>query len=244
MLLEAWLSAPIGALLIFLLRVTDVSMSLMRTILAVRGHRVIAALIGFFEVLIWLIAVGTALKHLNSVLHVVGYAGGFATGNYVGVWLEQRFALGVNVVHAVIRRTEPGRAKDPRAVTAATHLRGDGYAVTELEGLGLQSSVDILNIVVARRNVPNVVEIIRQSDPEAFLSVEEVRSVEGGHIRPGGRRLPTFSFSSRYRILRRNKKVRIDESALTTPVVPASTPQVVVPASTPQVPEPSVSAVA
>ena len=189
MILDPWFAAPIGALLICLLRITDVSMSIMRMILAVRGHRVLAAFIGFFEVLIWLVAVGKALEHLNSIIHVIGYAGGFAVGNYVGVWLEGRFALGVNVVRAVIRRPR-GEEKAPHAVRAARSLRSEGFAVTELEGRGLRSYVDILNVVTPRRRVPHVIRIIRDHDPTTFLSVEEVRSVEGGYIRPGGRKLP------------------------------------------------------
>ena len=193
--IDAWLDAPIGALIICLLRMTDVSMSMMRMILAVRGHRVIAAAIGFAEVLVWLIAVSTALEHLNSALHLVGYAGGFAIGNYVGVWLEGRFALGINVVHAVIRRLDDSTGT-PRAMVAAERLRGDGFAVTDLEGRGLHSSVDILNVVVPRRNVPKVVSIIREQDPEAFMSVEEVRSVQGGYIRPGGRSMPFLTMGA------------------------------------------------
>ncbi len=168
---------------------TDVSMSIMRMILAVRGHRALAAFIGFFEVLIWLVAVGKALEHLNSIVHVIGYAGGFAVGNYVGVWLEGRFALGVNVVRAVIRRPK-GEDKAPHAVRAARLLRSEGFAVTEIEGRGLRSYVDILNVVTARRSVPHVIRIIREQDPATFLSVEEVRSVQGGYLRPGGRKLP------------------------------------------------------
>lgn len=201
MILDPWFAAPIGALLICLLRITDVSMSIMRMILAVRGHRVVAAFIGFFEVLIWLVAVGKALEHLNSIVHVIGYAGGFAVGNYVGVWLEGRFALGVNVVHAVIRRPR-GEEKAPHAMKAARLLRSEGFAVTELEGRGLRSYVDILNVVAPRRRVPHVIRIIREQDPTTFLSVEEVRSVEGGYIRPGGRKMPfltTQFLPARYR---------------------------------------------
>lgn len=187
--LDPLFAAPIGALLICLLRILDVSMAMMRMILAVRGHRVIAAFIGFFEVLIWLIAVGTALEHLNSILHVVGYAGGFAIGNYVGVWLEGQFALGVNVVRAVIRRPT-GVSKAPRAMSVADRLREEGYAVTEIEGRGQRSYVDILNVIVPRRRVPNIIRIIRDEDPAAFLSIEEVRAIQGGYIRPGGRKMP------------------------------------------------------
>lgn len=185
----AWFAAPIGALLIFLLRIVDVSMSVMRMILAVRGHRGLAAVIGFFEVLIWLIAVGNALKHLDSLYHIAGYAAGFAMGNYVGVWLEGRLSLGMNVVRAVCRTDERPDGSTSGRETAAM-LRDKGYAVTEIEGRGLHSDVEILNIVVPRRRVPDVMQTIQAHDPDAFVSVEEVRSVQGGYIRPGGRKMP------------------------------------------------------
>lgn len=190
--MEAWLSAPVGALLIFSLRIVDVSMAMLRMILAVRGRRGTAAFIGFFEVLIWLVAVGQALNHLNSVYHVVGYAAGFAVGNYVGVWLEGRFAIGVNVVRAVCSASIPGSAgKGGRA--AAKALRRDGFAVTELQGRGRERDVEILNVVVPRRRVPTVLKVIGEYDPDAFVSVEEVRSIRGGYIRPGGRKMPFLS---------------------------------------------------
>lgn len=190
--LDSLFAAPIGALLICLLRVTDVSMAMTRMLLAVRGHRLIAAAIGFVEVFIWLVAVGKAIEHMNSIVHVFGYATGFAAGNYAGIWLEERFALGTNVVHTVIRRVATATSKDERAVTAARRLRSDGFAVTELEGRGLHSSVDILNVVVARRNVPRVMKIIREEDPGAFMSIEEVRSVQGGYMGPAGRKVPSL----------------------------------------------------
>lgn len=187
--MEVLLAAPIGALLIFLLRIVDVSMAVMRMILNVRGQRGISALIGFFEVLIWLIAAGSALKHLGSPLHIVGYAAGFAAGNYVGVWLEAQFALGVNAVRAVCRADAlPDGSTSGRQT--ARRLREEGYAVTEVEGRGLHSDVEILNVIVQRKKVPNVVRIIQEHDPDAFVSVEEVRSIQGGYIRPGGRKMP------------------------------------------------------
>lgn len=191
--LDSVFAAPIGALLIAVLRVADVSMAMMRMILAVRGHRIIASLLGFVEVLIWLVAVGMALEHLNSVLHVLGYAGGFALGTYAGIWLEEYVALGTSVVHAVVSRSTPGSNEEQGGGVAARQLRDDGFAVTELEGRGRESSVDILNVIVPRRRVSQVVDIIRRSDPGAFVSIEEVRSVQGGHSLPAVRKLPFFS---------------------------------------------------
>lgn len=187
--MDAWFAAPIGALLIFALRIGDVSMSVMRMILNVRGQRGIAAAIGFFEVMIWLVAAGHALQHLDSIFHIAGYAGGFAVGNYVGVWLEGKFALGLNAVRAVCR-TEPLPNGSTNGREAARHLREQGFAVTEIRGHGLHSEVDILNIVVQRKRVPIVLDIVQEHDPDAFISVEEVRSIEGGYVRPGGRKFP------------------------------------------------------
>ncbi len=185
--MDELLGAPIGALIIFLLRIIDVSMAIIRMIFAVRGQRGLAAIIGFFEVLIWLIAVGSALSHLNSILHVVGYAGGFAAGNYVGVWLEGRFAIGVNVVRAIMPIKEDGSSTGKSAAKA---LRRDGFAVTELQGHGRENAVIILNVVVPRKRVPYVLAVINNHDAEAFVSVEEVRSTRGGDLRPGGRKTP------------------------------------------------------
>lgn len=187
--METLLAAPIGALIIFTLRIFDVSMSIMRMILAVRGYRSIAAFIGFFEVLLWLFAVGTALNHLDSWLHVVGYAGGFAGGNYVGVWLEGRFAMGIKVVRAVLPQMELEQGL-AQSTAAADALRESGFAVTEMYGRGWKTPVEILNVVVPRKRVSDVVGIILSFEPEAFITVEEIRAAHGGYVRPGGRKLP------------------------------------------------------
>lgn len=189
--MDALFAAPVGALLIFGLRIIDVSMAMVRMIMAVRGYRGVAALIGFVEVLVWLFAAGAALQHLDSAFHVVGYAAGFAAGNYVGVWLENRFALGVNVVRAVCPAFEEGTGTPVIAET----LRDAGFAVTEIGGHGREQSVSILDIVVPRRRVPDVLETLGEHEPKAFITVEEVRSVRGGYVRPGGRKLPFLSRS-------------------------------------------------
>ena len=186
--MDALLAAPIGAFIIFGLRVIDVSMGTVRVIIGVRGYRVQAAVIGFFEVLIWLFAIGTALQHLTSLLHIVGYAGGFATGNFLGIWLEGRFALGTNVVRATFR----GNASDGPSMArrAVDTLRNNGFAVTEIEGRGREQPVHILNVVAERKQVQEVIEVVRTCDPHVFVTVEEVRATRGGYFRPTARKLP------------------------------------------------------
>lgn len=179
--MEALLSSALGPLLIFFLRVTDVSMAVVRMILAVRGRRLSATFIGFFEVLIWLFAAGTALSHLDSWTHVVAYAAGFATGNFVGISIEQRLALGLNAVRAVLRTRGP---------EVAASMREEGFAVTMLAGQGKGGSLDILNLIVPRSKVDVVLKHLHEFAPEAFVSVEEVRSMHGGYVRPAGRKSP------------------------------------------------------
>src|SRR5512135_3083150 len=101
MTLDALFASPWGALLIFCLRIVDVSCDTMRVIFAIRGKRLVAASLGFVQALVWIFAVANAVKHLNSPLHVLGYAGGFATGTFVGISLEQALAFGVATIRVV-----------------------------------------------------------------------------------------------------------------------------------------------
>lgn len=170
------LSAPLGALVIFLLRILDVSLGTFRIVLGVRGFRVQAALIGFVEIFIWLVAIGTALDHLTSPLHILGYAGGFAAGSFVGLWVDEQVGLGLSVVRAVCPRSaDPSEGGAP-----AEALREAGFAVTEVDGRGRDAPVDILNVVARRRQVPEVIDLVHANDADAFVTVEEVRSTRGG----------------------------------------------------------------
>ena len=180
--MDAWFALPYGPLLIFAMRVVDVSMGGVRILLMVRGWRKVAAAIGFFEVLIWILAVGNAMQHLTSVYHLVGYAGGFATGTYVGVWIVHVLALGRVVVRAIIPDGEGG--------ATARALRDAGFAVTEIDGRGRDGPVDIVNVVVGRRHVSQIAEVIESTAPKSFITVEEVRTTRRGMLQPiaaGGR---------------------------------------------------------
>ncbi len=174
--MDALFALPYGPLLIFAMRVVDVSMGAVRILLMVRGWRTVAAVVGFVEVLIWIVAVGNAMQHLTSPYHLVGYAGGFALGTYVGVAVEHMLALGQVVVRAIIPGGEGG--------ATATTLRDNGYAVTEVDGRGRSGPVDIVNVVVGRRQASQVAEVIESTAPRSFITVEEVRSTRRGMLRP------------------------------------------------------------
>lgn len=168
---DAIFASPWGALVIFCLRIVDVSCDTMRVIFAIRGKRVIAASLGFIQALVWIYAVGNAVKHLGSPLHVLGYAGGYAMGTFVGVSLEQAIAYGVATVRIVSRAA---------GVEIAAALRESGYGVTVFPGFGRDGAVEILNSVVQRRHLTDVLEIITSKDSGAFVTVEEPKVLRGG----------------------------------------------------------------
>ncbi|MFO7588158.1 MAG: DUF2179 domain-containing protein [Gemmatimonadota bacterium] len=167
------LAGPWGPLLIFAFRIVDVSLGTLRMLLAVRGRRFLPPLIGFVEVLIWVLAAGSVVQNLSSPLHVIGYAGGFAAGTAVGLWAEARLALGVATVQAITRDV---------SVDVAAALRDLGFGVTRVIGHGRDGEVTITYTVVRRRHVPSVLRTIERVAPGAFVSVQDERIVQRGWL--------------------------------------------------------------
>lgn len=172
-MVESLFAGPWGPLLIFALRICDVSLALLRTLLAVRNVKIAVPIIGFVEVLIWIFAVGAAIENLNSPLHLLGYAGGFAMGNVVGMWIEGKLAFGLAIVRVISRHG---------GVEVAEALREQGFGVTELSGHGRDGGVEILDTVVKRRRIPEVLKTIDLWDPGAFVMVEEPRLIRHGWL--------------------------------------------------------------
>ena len=175
---SAIFAAPIGALLIFFLRIVDVSCDTMRVLFAIRGRRLVAGALGFFQAMIWIFAVGQAVKHLDSWPHIVGYAAGFATGTMVGITIERIVAYGLATVRIVSRHG---------GVEIAHDLRERGFGVTEFGGFGRDGTVEFLHSVVQRSHVPEVMQVVDRWDPEAFVTVEEPQILRGGSFAERGR---------------------------------------------------------
>lgn len=181
--LEALFAGPYGPLVIFCLRIVDVSMSTIRIVLSVRGHKKIVPLIGFFEVMIWVLAVGNAIRFLDSVWHLLGYGAGFATGNMVGLWIEERLAIGYATIRVV--STHAG-------VEMADALRTIGFGVTEFSGHGRDGRVEIIYTVCMRRDIERVIREVERWDRQAFITVEEPRDIRWGWMQTTPRqRFPT-----------------------------------------------------
>jgi uncharacterized protein YebE (UPF0316 family) len=164
-----------GPFIIFGLRIVDVSLATVRMLLTMRNARRIVPLIGFFESLIWVTAVGIAIQNLHSIWHVLGYASGFGTGTLVGLWLEGKLAVGLATVRIITKTS--GEA-------VAQTLRGAGYGVTEFVGKGREGPVELIYTLVKRRQIPTVLAAVERLDPGAFISVEEPRQILRGWMFP------------------------------------------------------------
>lgn len=173
LILQEIFAGPWGPLVIFGLRIVDVSLATLRMLLTVRGRRVVVPFIGFFEVLVWLFAAGSAIQYLGSPLHAVGYAGGFAAGTAVGSWLEEKLALGLARVQAFSPHS---------GVELAEAIREQGFGVTEFLGQGREGRVELISTVVRRSEVPAILRTIDGWDPDAFVTVDEPRSVHRGWL--------------------------------------------------------------
>lgn len=169
--MDALFASAWGPLLIFCLRIVDVSLATLRMLLSVRGMKHVAPVIGFFEVLVWIFAVGNAIQHLESPLHLAGYAAGFATGTLVGLWIEEKMAFGMSTVRVMSRHG---------GVEIAEALRERGFGVTEFAGQGREGTVEVVYAVLRRRDLPAVFEQVGIWDPDAFVTVEEPRAIHRG----------------------------------------------------------------
>ena len=171
-------------LLIFVARLTDVTIGTMRIIFVSRGMRVIAACAGFFEILIWLFAIGQIMSNLTSVVNYVAYAGGFAVGTFIGITIEQRIAMGYLVVRIITQR-EGNELEE--------QFRETDFIVTSVDAEGGRGPVKILYTVIRRKMLPDIVKTIRKYNPKAFYTVEDLRFVSSsGPVPLGSKKLFRF----------------------------------------------------
>ena len=157
-------------LLIFFARIIDVSMGTLRIVMIAKGQKRIAPFLGFFEVLIWLIAIGRIMQNLDNWLCYVAYAGGYATGNYIGMLIEEKLAVGIVQLQIVT-------GIDSDKLINELILAGYGITHHNAEGGASGKGVCVLYSVVMRNDVRKVVSIIKEHNPYAFYSIGDVRFV-------------------------------------------------------------------
>ncbi len=164
----AWITLP---LIIFFSRICDVSIGTIRHVFISKGFRKIVPLLGFFEVLIWIVVVAQVMKNLNNWACYLAWAGGFATGTFVGLQIEERLALGLQVIRIITNQ-------DCESLLKA--LKKGNHGVTVVEGQGGVGPVKMIFTIIKRKNVQSVVSVIQQHNPSAFYSIEDIRNANQG----------------------------------------------------------------
>ncbi len=163
-----WIILP---LLIFVSRLGDVTMATLRHIFISKGLKKIVPILGFFEVIIWLIAMRQVFSHLNNAACFVAWAAGFSAGTYLGMYIEERLAIGTQIIRIISN-------DDILALVAA--LKNNHQGVTIVDGQGAMGPVKLIFMIVKRVNKIEVIDLIHQHTPNAFYTIEDVKSFEHG----------------------------------------------------------------
>ncbi|MGD8603681.1 MAG: DUF5698 domain-containing protein [Anaerolineales bacterium] len=168
-----WDSVPAAwvPLLIFVARSTDLTFGTLRILTVARGRKSLAWFLALCQATLFVTAIAGVLTDLGSVVHILAYAGGFATGNVIGITLEAALAPG----HSLIRIVSTGRHE---AMLEA--LQGQGWGATELLGHGHEGTVGSILCIAPRRKVRSALDTAIRVDPHAFMTIENVREVRGG----------------------------------------------------------------
>lgn len=162
-----------GLVFIFFARVTDVSLSTTRMILVVRGKKLAAASIGFFETIVYVLALKTVFATLDNPINLIVYGLAYSVGNVVGIFIEEKMAMGYLSVQ-VITMNNP--------LLLANDLREKGYGVTVINGQGKDGIRYILQIIMLRKKQPELRNILDEWDPNAFVIVLDARKTRGGVV--------------------------------------------------------------
>ena len=163
-----WIILPI---LIFLSRLGDVTMATLRHIFISKGLRKIVPIIGFFEVMIWLVAMRQVFSHLDNIACFIAWAAGFSAGTYLGMYIEERLAIGTQIIRII--------TNEPIA-DLVDALKKDHQGITIVDGHGAMGPVKLIFTIVKRSNKKQVLNLVEQHAPHAFYSIEDVKSFEHG----------------------------------------------------------------
>jgi len=166
-----WVILP---LLIFFARIMDVSIGTLRLIFVSKGYKFYAPMLGFFEVVIWLLAIGQIMQHLDNVLCYLAYGLGFATGNYIGIYLDEQLSLGTVLIRVVPRKD---------TTQLINHLREHNFGASLVDIEGLTGKLKMIFTIVKRKDLKEVLGIIQDYNPQSFVTIEDVRTAQEGYFR-------------------------------------------------------------
>lgn len=180
-----WVVLPLA---IFIARIADQSIGTLRLIFVSKGFRILAPVLGFFEVIIWLLAVSQIMQHLDNVMAYIAYGAGFAMGNYIGIRVEEKLSLG-KVIIRIIPKMDTSKL--------IQFLSEQGYGLTTMDAEGAKGKVKVVMSIIDRKNIPEVVEIINRFNPHAFYTIEDVKAVSEGVFKETARKSIFKSFASK-----------------------------------------------
>jgi uncharacterized protein YebE (UPF0316 family) len=166
-----WVILP---LLIFIARTCDVTLATLRNIFIARNIKKIVPLLGFFEVLIWLVAVSQTINNLHNIACYIGFAGGYSMGIFVGITIEGKLALGKQVVRIITNQD---------TTSLVTAMSEANMGVTILDGNGAKGPVKVIFTTLKRRDVQFVDQLINKHTPNAFYTIEDIRNSNQGVFR-------------------------------------------------------------
>lgn len=158
-------------LLIFLARISDVTVGTLRIVMVSKGQKLIAPLLGFFEVVIWLVTMSKIIQNIDNWVAYVAYGAGFATGNYIGLIIEEKLAVGIVQLQIITRK---------RADNLIAKLKASGYGITYHEAQGANENVAVIYSIIKRNEIQKVIDIIATYNPDAFYSIEDVKFINKG----------------------------------------------------------------
>jgi len=166
-----WVVLP---LLIFFARILDQSIGTMRLIFISKGLKYLAPFLGFFEVIIWLLAIGQIMQHLSNWVSYIAYGAGFAMGNFIGIKLEERLSLGTVIIRVILSK------ESPELVHA---LQNQNFGLTLVDGEGSKGKVKLIFSIIRRKEIEGFVQAVHEFNPTAFYTIEEVKSSSDGVFR-------------------------------------------------------------
>ncbi len=160
----------IVALIVFVARICDVSLSTLRHAMIIRGKKPVAMLVAFLESLIWVYAVSSVLSDLSDPLTALAYAGGFATGTFTGMSLENLLKIGDQAIRVFTSKGDE----------LACIVRNAGFRVTTFAGEGRDGAVTLLYVQAKRRDVSKILALTRSADPSCYVVVDDIRVASRG----------------------------------------------------------------
>jgi uncharacterized protein YebE (UPF0316 family) len=169
--LFTWVILP---LLIFFARILDVSIGTLRLIFVSKGYKYYAPMLGFFEVIVWLLAIGQIMQHLDNFLCYIAYGLGFATGNFLGILIEEKMSLGTVLIRVVPKMD---------TTNLINQLRENSFGASLVDIEGMTGKLKMIFTIVKRKDLKEILGIIQEHNPQAFVTIEDVKTAKEGFFR-------------------------------------------------------------